>query len=323
MSGASPDGLVGNEGLIEIKCPTTATHLETLSSREVPAKHLPQIYWRWPAPDETGATLSHSIRACRSRCGWLSAGSPRDHAAITALEAEVTAFLQGAGSKDGSAHQPAAQCRLMGLQLTVKERRLAKAYRSMRRRVRQRSPQTPRDSTTQLRPGVSTKTHKAAIAQLFCLATALRYGLEKGGVQVAHLRFSSAAHGKFNPGLQRKPHDRWTLPPSPAEHRRQHAGSEIDYWEELGVDPHKIAKALWEESPKCRSDAGGAARSRSWYGQPAERRHRDELGGPCFCSAGPLYRASRSGRVAQRESTSLTSRGSQVQSLSRPPLNPL
>lgn len=29
-SGASPDGLVGDDGLIEIKCPTTATHIETL-----------------------------------------------------------------------------------------------------------------------------------------------------------------------------------------------------------------------------------------------------------------------------------------------------
>jgi hypothetical protein len=137
----------------------------------------------------------------------------------------------------------------MGLQLTVKERRLAKAYRSMRRRARQRSPQTPQRAGKSLASGVSTAAHKAAIAQLFCLATALRYGLEKGGVQVAHLRFSSASHGKVNPGLQRKPHDRWTLPLCAAEHRRQHAGSEVAYWEGLGVDPHQIAKALWDVSP--------------------------------------------------------------------------
>ncbi len=137
----------------------------------------------------------------------------------------------------------------MGLQLTVKERRLAIAYRSMRRRVRHRSPQSPGGANRPLRSGVSTQAHKAAIAQLFCIATAIRYGLEKGGVQVAHLRFSSAAHGKVNPGLQRKPHDRWTLPLCAAEHRRQHAGAEAAYWEELGVDPHAIAQALWEVSP--------------------------------------------------------------------------
>ena len=32
MTGASPDGLVGDDGLVEIKCPNTATHIETLLS---------------------------------------------------------------------------------------------------------------------------------------------------------------------------------------------------------------------------------------------------------------------------------------------------
>ncbi len=94
MSGASPDGLVGNAGLVEIKCPTTATHLETLSSSEVPAKHMPQIYWQ---------------TACTGRawCDFVSF-DPRlpeplrlyirrvelDQGVIDALQAEVTAFLQ-------------------------------------------------------------------------------------------------------------------------------------------------------------------------------------------------------------------------------------
>ena len=30
MAGASPDGLVGDDGLLELKCPNTATHIETL-----------------------------------------------------------------------------------------------------------------------------------------------------------------------------------------------------------------------------------------------------------------------------------------------------
>lgn len=34
--GASPDGLVGDDGLLEIKCPTSATHLDTLLSGEIP-----------------------------------------------------------------------------------------------------------------------------------------------------------------------------------------------------------------------------------------------------------------------------------------------
>ena len=46
MSGASPDGLVGADGLVEIKCPNTATHIETLLGGAVPAKYLCQVQWQ-------------------------------------------------------------------------------------------------------------------------------------------------------------------------------------------------------------------------------------------------------------------------------------
>lgn len=45
-SGASPDGLVGDKGLIEIKCPNTATHIETILTREIPKKYMCQMYWQ-------------------------------------------------------------------------------------------------------------------------------------------------------------------------------------------------------------------------------------------------------------------------------------
>lgn len=43
MFGASPDGLVGEDGQIEVKCPDTTTHLNTLLTRKVPDEHIPQI----------------------------------------------------------------------------------------------------------------------------------------------------------------------------------------------------------------------------------------------------------------------------------------
>ena len=46
MSGASPDGLVGADGLVEIKCPNSATHMETLVSRKIPQKYIPQMMWQ-------------------------------------------------------------------------------------------------------------------------------------------------------------------------------------------------------------------------------------------------------------------------------------
>ena len=50
MSGASPDGLA-NEGMVEIKCPNTATHIETLLSRTVPAKYITQMMWQMCCAD--------------------------------------------------------------------------------------------------------------------------------------------------------------------------------------------------------------------------------------------------------------------------------
>jgi len=50
MSGASPDGLAA-EGMVEIKCPNTATHIDTLLSRTVPAKYITQIMWQMACAD--------------------------------------------------------------------------------------------------------------------------------------------------------------------------------------------------------------------------------------------------------------------------------
>jgi putative phage-type endonuclease len=45
-SGASPDGLVGDDGLIEIKCPNTATHIQTLLDQKIPQKYETQMLWQ-------------------------------------------------------------------------------------------------------------------------------------------------------------------------------------------------------------------------------------------------------------------------------------
>lgn len=42
-AGASPDGFIGEDGLLEIKCPNTATHLDTLRRREVPYQYVAQV----------------------------------------------------------------------------------------------------------------------------------------------------------------------------------------------------------------------------------------------------------------------------------------
>lgn len=46
MSGASPDGLVGDDGLVEIKCPMTHSHIETLLTKRIPEKYVTQMAWQ-------------------------------------------------------------------------------------------------------------------------------------------------------------------------------------------------------------------------------------------------------------------------------------
>lgn len=46
MSGASPDGLVDQDGQLEVKCPSSQTHLNTILTQEVPSEYVPQITWQ-------------------------------------------------------------------------------------------------------------------------------------------------------------------------------------------------------------------------------------------------------------------------------------
>jgi len=46
MCGASPDGLIGGDGLVEIKCPQPATHLDTILTETIPAKYVTQMQWQ-------------------------------------------------------------------------------------------------------------------------------------------------------------------------------------------------------------------------------------------------------------------------------------
>jgi putative phage-type endonuclease len=46
MAGASPDGLVGLFGMLEVKCPNTATHIDTLINSTVPTKYITQMQWQ-------------------------------------------------------------------------------------------------------------------------------------------------------------------------------------------------------------------------------------------------------------------------------------
>ncbi len=98
MSGASPDGLVGDDGLVEIKCPNTATHIEMLLSREIPGKYITQMMWQMACTSRQWCDfVSYDPRLPESM-RLLSLRVTRDDALIALLEKDVSAFL---GELDG------------------------------------------------------------------------------------------------------------------------------------------------------------------------------------------------------------------------------
>ena len=93
-AGASPDGLVGDEGLIEIKCPNTATHIDTLLSQTVPGKYVTQMQWqmactgrKWCDFVSFDPRMPEDLRLFIKRVD-------RDDKMIAELESEVVKFLK-------------------------------------------------------------------------------------------------------------------------------------------------------------------------------------------------------------------------------------
>jgi putative phage-type endonuclease len=93
MSGASPDGLVGDAGLIEIKCPNTATHIETLTGQIVPAKYITQMLWQMACTGRQWCDfVSYDPRMPPSMQLFVKRVE-RDDEKIAELEEEVRRFL--------------------------------------------------------------------------------------------------------------------------------------------------------------------------------------------------------------------------------------
>ena len=92
-AGASPDGLVGSVGLIEIKCPYTATHIETLLSGKVPDRYNTQMQWQMACTGRTWCDyVSYDPRMPENMRLFL-ARVFRDQSAILAMETEVLIFI--------------------------------------------------------------------------------------------------------------------------------------------------------------------------------------------------------------------------------------
>lgn len=93
MSGASPDGQVNDDGLVEIKCPNTSTHVDTLKTRKVPSKYIKQIQWQLACTGRKWCDFFSFDPRLPDEMQGIAIRVMRDATQIAELEAEVSAFI--------------------------------------------------------------------------------------------------------------------------------------------------------------------------------------------------------------------------------------
>ena len=98
-SAASPDGLVGTDGLVEFKCPNTATHIETLLGQSIPAKYITQMQWQMACTKRQWCDFVSYDPWMPGALQLFVKRLARDDKQIDALEADVSAFLQEVADK--------------------------------------------------------------------------------------------------------------------------------------------------------------------------------------------------------------------------------
>lgn len=96
MAGASPDGLIGDDGLVEIKCPNTSTHIDNLLSGidKIDKKYVYQMQWQMSCTERKYCyfvsydnRMPEHLRLCIYKV-------ERDEKMIEEIKVEVIQFLK-------------------------------------------------------------------------------------------------------------------------------------------------------------------------------------------------------------------------------------
>lgn len=93
LAGCSPDGLVGEDGLVEIKCPKSATHLGYILANVVPTDYQAQMLWQMAVTRRAWCDFVSYDPRMPEHLQLFVIRFHRDEARIEAMTAEVLAFL--------------------------------------------------------------------------------------------------------------------------------------------------------------------------------------------------------------------------------------
>jgi putative phage-type endonuclease len=94
-SGASPDGLVNEAGLVEIKCPKVATHLGYLVAGVVPSKYKSQMMWQMACTERDWCDFVSFRPDLPAHLQLFIVRFDRDNKRIADMETAVNKFLEG------------------------------------------------------------------------------------------------------------------------------------------------------------------------------------------------------------------------------------
>lgn len=90
---ASPDGLVGADGLVEVKCPQPSQHLSTLLGEPIAGKYVIQMQWQMRCCNRAWADFVSFNPDFPPSMQIFIQRVARDDAAIKAIETDVIDFL--------------------------------------------------------------------------------------------------------------------------------------------------------------------------------------------------------------------------------------
>lgn len=94
MSGASPDGLVGDDGMLEIKCPMSKTHYDTLLTGKIAKKYIDQMQWQMDCAGRQWCDFVSFDPRMPEGLDFFCKRVKRDDERIEYLQTEVKAFLE-------------------------------------------------------------------------------------------------------------------------------------------------------------------------------------------------------------------------------------
>ena len=92
-AGCSPDGLVGSEGLVQIKCPSPKVHIETVMAQEIPCEYVPQMQFEMACTGRAWNDFVSFDDRMPDDIQIFVKRLQRDDAAIARIEGEVRRFI--------------------------------------------------------------------------------------------------------------------------------------------------------------------------------------------------------------------------------------